>query len=258
MSGPELGRPFVEAANPAHPSLIDTEHAMDALFGVVNIPNVVWIDEQGMIVRPAEPGWPPPPPERPEGGGAGRVRYRFLEGGQDRRHYADAIRDWAAKGGTSEYALTPDEVIARSQPRPIEVSQAAAEFELGVHLWRAGRRAAAIGHFNAAHRLQPENWTYKRQAWSAVSAERGEGPMALFAQGPADGDTEPWPFDSSFWAEVERLGPDEYYPRTDVVRFPVPSPQRRFGRVGPHPLPPLPLRRARGFVRHPGRRVRAG
>ena len=31
---------------------------MDALFGVVNIPNVVWIDEQGIIVRPAEPGWP--------------------------------------------------------------------------------------------------------------------------------------------------------------------------------------------------------
>ena len=33
---------------------------MDALFGVVNIPNVVWIDEDGVIVRPAEPGWPGP------------------------------------------------------------------------------------------------------------------------------------------------------------------------------------------------------
>ena len=33
---------------------------MGELFGVVNIPNVVWIDEDGMIVRPAEPGWPPP------------------------------------------------------------------------------------------------------------------------------------------------------------------------------------------------------
>ena len=34
-------------------------HQMDALFGVVNIPNIVWIDEAGTIVRPAEPGWSP-------------------------------------------------------------------------------------------------------------------------------------------------------------------------------------------------------
>ncbi len=25
---------------------------------MINIPNVVWIDEQGTIVRPPEPGWP--------------------------------------------------------------------------------------------------------------------------------------------------------------------------------------------------------
>ncbi len=60
LSGAEAARPFIEAAAPAHPSLIDTTHQMDALFGVVNIPNVVWIDENGVIVRPAEPGWPGP------------------------------------------------------------------------------------------------------------------------------------------------------------------------------------------------------
>ena len=46
---------------------------MDALFGVVNIPNVVWIDEQGMIVRPAEPGWPDARTRA-----AGRLRWRSL------------------------------------------------------------------------------------------------------------------------------------------------------------------------------------
>jgi hypothetical protein len=58
LSGPEASRPYIEAAHPEHPSLLDPTHQVDSLFGVVNIPNVVWIDEAGMIVRPAEPGWP--------------------------------------------------------------------------------------------------------------------------------------------------------------------------------------------------------
>ncbi len=51
--------------SPTHPSLIDRHHAMAELFGVINIPNSVWIDEQGMIVRPAEAAPPPRRLERP-------------------------------------------------------------------------------------------------------------------------------------------------------------------------------------------------
>jgi hypothetical protein len=223
MTGPDVAREFVDAAAPRHPSLIDVTHEMDALFGVVNIPNVVWVDERGMIVRPAEPGWPPRPPRPPRPPGEERAARdpnrparppSFVDGGQDRNTYPDALRDWVEKGSASEFALSPAEVVARSQPRPIAVSQAAAEFELANHLWRAGRRDSAIAHFNTSHRLQPENWTYKRQAWSVVSAERVEGPMGLFAQGPTDDDTEPWPFDSDFRTDVARLGPGEYYPKT--------------------------------------------
>ena len=58
LSGPEASRPFIEAAQAEHPSLLDPMHQLDALFGVVNIPNVIWIDENGVIVRPPEPGWP--------------------------------------------------------------------------------------------------------------------------------------------------------------------------------------------------------
>src|SRR4029453_8881024 len=63
-AGPEACRPFIEAAHPEHPSLIDTTHRMAELFGVINIPNGVWIDEHGVIVRPVEQASPHPPTER--------------------------------------------------------------------------------------------------------------------------------------------------------------------------------------------------
>src|SRR5439155_13294932 len=58
MGGAVVARPFIEAARPEHPSLIDVAHVLDERFGVVNVPNGVWIDEEGTIVRPAEPAFP--------------------------------------------------------------------------------------------------------------------------------------------------------------------------------------------------------
>jgi hypothetical protein len=231
LSGPEASRPFIEAARPEHPSLLDPEHRMDALFGVVNIPNVVWIDEHGLIVRPAEPGWPdarqrlpdnirdglpklsraktaPPPPARPIGLGA------MVSGGQDRQGYAAPLRDWVENGPASRYALTPAEVVARSQPRSLDLSAGAAHFELANYLWRRGRRRLAIDHFNQAHRLQPGNWTYKRQAWSLVGNERVGGEFGRFAQGPLAGEEDDWPFVSDFRSDTALLAEGEYYPRT--------------------------------------------
>jgi hypothetical protein len=204
---------------------------MDALFGVVNIPNVVWVDEAGLIVRPAEPGWPDQTQELPDGmfesmpklGRArnapprpeGAVGQRGAIGtGQDRDSYADAIRDWVAHGPASDFALSPSEVVARSQPRSPAVSEAAAHFELANHLWRAGRRDLAVEHFKACHALQPENWTYKRQAWSLVGNERIGGEFGRFVQGPVKGEEDDWPFDSDFRSDVSVLGEGEYYPKT--------------------------------------------
>jgi hypothetical protein len=225
LSGPEASRPYIEAAKPEHPSLLDPMHTLDSLFGVVNIPNVTWIDEDGIIVRPPEPGWPvdpatlrrPAPSTQRSDDPEAQRRRRLMEllgGGQDRATYADAIRDWVENGAESRYCLTPEEVIARSQPRPKTVSEAAAHFELGNHLWRDGQREAAIRHFNAAHRLQPENWTYKRQAWSLVGNERVGGERGRFAQSPLPGEEAAWPFESDFTTDVFKLEPGQYYPRT--------------------------------------------
>lgn len=41
-------RGFIEAAKPEHPSLIDQHHVLADLFGVINIPSSVWIDEAGI------------------------------------------------------------------------------------------------------------------------------------------------------------------------------------------------------------------
>ena len=233
LSGPEASRPFIEAAHPEHPSLLDPTHRMDALFGVVNIPNVIWINENGVIVRPAEPGWPGETvyPESMRQMLAERARavaeapktdasprpdlIKLLSGGQDRAAYPDAIRDWAHNGTSSLYAMSPDEVVAASQPRGMEQSRAAAHFELANHFWRSGQREAAIRHFNECHRLQPDNWTYKRQAWSLVGNERvGGGDFGRFTQVPVPGEEADWPFASNFDADVAKLEPGQYYPNT--------------------------------------------
>jgi len=233
MSDPQASRPFIEAAKPTHPSLLDPTHSLDALFGVINIPNVVWIDEDGVIVRPAEPGWPPGDhypdwlraflDERDVEREAKAVEVEAadpelaakLRGGQDRDKYPDVIRDWVANGEASPYSLSPGEVIERSQDRPIEKSTGAAHFELANHLWGEGNRDAAFDHFREAHRLQPENWTYKRQAWSIIGNEAaGGGELGRFNQGPTPGSEDDWPFEGDFTTEAGATPAGDYYPRS--------------------------------------------
>jgi hypothetical protein len=204
MGGAAVLRSYIEDAAPEHPSLIDEAHVMDSLFGITNIPESVWIDEHGMIVRIRDAAVPPPVMRpnakgEPEPYGLGG-RYGF-----DADADAIRLRDWAAKGAQSEYVLTPEQVIARCVPRPIEMSQAAAHFELAQHLWRReGFSDATLHHFGAAHTLQPDNITYKRQAYSAYSFGRGDGnEFSRFRQAPV-GD-EQWPFVSNFTIDMERL-----------------------------------------------------
>jgi hypothetical protein len=210
----EAPRRYVERAHPEHPSLIDQAHVLDELFGIVNVPSGVWIDENGTIVRPPEtafaprPESPPTPPSRPTAMQAPAaappqmspyMRAVLAEAAKlrvDREKYATALRDWARNGAASRYVLSPDEVLARSRPRPFEEGEAAAHFELGQHLYHVGLQTAAEGHFRLAHRLQPGNWTYKRQAW--VMAHPEQGPTEIY--------------DSDWLTDVQKAGAENYYP----------------------------------------------
>ena len=221
VSGAEVARPFVDKAQAEHPSLIDTAHELVAKFGVNNIPSGTWIDERGTIVRPAEPAWPEPAPQAPARAevplDARQQHVRRLVTDRivsHRERYANAVLDWANQGAASRFALSPQEVVALSQPRPPEFARAAAHFELAQHMWSAGMRDGAIAHFRVAHRLQPDNWTYKRQAWSLISFETQPGPRARLRQWPAEGQETAWPFESDFERDLERLPRGDYYPDT--------------------------------------------
>jgi hypothetical protein len=192
---------WIERARPEHPSLIDQAHAVDALFGITNVPSGVWIDEVGTIVRPPEPAFPVRRETTRElpAGLSPRMTAMLTEARRIRtepERYVAALRDWVEHGAASRYALPPDEVIERSQPRGVEAATAAAHFELGQHLVRQGDTASAVPHFRAAHRLQPDNWTYKRQAWSLADPE----------QGPTD------LYDGDWLSDVQKIGAEHYYP----------------------------------------------
>jgi hypothetical protein len=207
--GAEAARPWIEAAHPEHPSLVDTAHVVDEVLGVVNVPNALWIDESGIIVRPAEPAWI----ERLGGESPGRaeaaepsseqakvsaaVRAETAKMRIDPPRYRAMIDDWVEHGSASQYVLLHHEVIGRSEPRSADGAQAAAHFEIGQFLHRDGRHPAAIEHWREAHRLQPDNWTYKRQAWS-LEAPDSVGHIEAYGTG---------------WLEdVHALGAENYYP----------------------------------------------
>ena len=199
--GVEAVRPYVERAAPSHPSLIDAAHVTGELFGFVNVAAAVWIDEDGMIVRHAhtpalrraeisEPTDDMPPAIQEMLRTAKRIRISDPDG------YRAALLDWVDKGAASEHALSADEVVRRSAARPAAHAEAAACFEIGQHLQRQGHGDDAVAWFKRAHAGHPENWTYKRQAWSIIDP---------VLQDP--GET----YGTSWAAELARSGPEQYY-----------------------------------------------
>jgi AhpC/TSA family protein len=192
---------WIEAAKPTYPCLIDERHLVADLYGMVNVPNAVWIDEAGVIVRPAEAA-----------GSSDAFRRHFDRGTKQmsadglaerervRRAYFDALRDWVAHGPLSRFALAPDEVRRRLVGVTEAQTRAAAAFRLGQYLARHGRLDAARPYFAEARRLRPESWAYRRQTWE------------LEEPGKAGG--------AEFWAAVDALGDRPYYPPPEMEGMP--------------------------------------
>jgi hypothetical protein len=201
-------RPFSDRAKPTHPSLIDPSLSLVDLFGITNVPFGLWIDEDGVIVRPAEVAFAPSGREGPSGSGAippglpperQKVIAQMTSTIGDTDRYAAAVRDWVDKGASSPFVMGPAEVVANSRARTADMARAAAEYELAQHLHRSGNKLEAVPHFQQAHLLDPENWSYPRNAFAIVDPEEMGNP-----------------YGTDLLTEVARVGPETFYPELKI------------------------------------------
>ena len=193
-------RSWIENAAPSYPALIDRDHRLSELYNMVNVPQAVWIDEAGRIVRPAE--------------NAGAFEaFRSLnfetmtvpEGKQQtaaaaKATYVQAVRDWVLSGKDSGHVFDAEQARAHTALPSAEIAQAHCHFRLGQYLLRHDRVDEGQENLVEASRLHPASWNIWRQA-----AETNDTGLAA---GP------------EFWARVNALGDSYYYPPVDMAGMP--------------------------------------
>ena len=153
---PDDARPWIDAAKPSHPSVVDTKHVLADLYNIVNVPTVLWIDERGRIVRPNDVAF-------------GTDTFKHITGLEAAKHLG-ALRAWVR----GEAAAIPETRARQLQRLPTAEDQhARAEFGLGEWLFERGRREAAARHFLRAGELAPHDFTIRR----GTMPMRGVDPM---------------------------------------------------------------------------------
>ena len=188
------------AALPEYPCLIDERHQVSVLYGMVNVPSAVWIDEEGRIVRPPEPAgvtedfkaidlasfsMPPDAVER---------------GSHHRNRYLAAVRDWVRRGPDSPAVLPADDVRRRMSGSGPDAARGAAHFRLAETLYRRKDPDGAQLHFAEAVRLWPQNWAYQRQARQLADPDT----VGELDAGP------------EFWRSLTARGDGAFYPAVDL------------------------------------------
>ena len=132
------------------PVAIDPDHRVSDVFGVVNVPSTVWLDEDGRVVKP--------PTIAP-----GDDQFADYTEVSSSAHH-DALRHWVAGG----------QAPATEQPEDSDTVRAArAERRLAAWLHREGDSEAAARHFQAAIDLAPLDFSIRRSSMPA----RGQDPL---------------------------------------------------------------------------------
>lgn len=196
----EAARPWVEEASPTYVTLIDQNHELSTLYNMVNVPQAVWIDESGTIVRPTETG-----------GSLDILReFDFEAGGfkpeatqraaAAKKAYHAAVRDWAINGSSSRHAFDAETARAHVPAMSADQALAHAKFQLGQYLRQHDRQDEADQLFAECRQLHPDSWNIFRE-----TTER-------MATGIAAGE--------EFWGKVMSLGDKAYYAPIDMDGLP--------------------------------------
>jgi hypothetical protein len=192
----EAARPWVDAASPTYVTLIDQNHLLSSLYNMVNVPQAVWIDEHGRVVRPTETG-----------GSIDILREFDMQAGAFKPEataraqaakatYLDAVKDWALLGSESRFAFNPEQVRSHVPIMSDEIALAHAKFQLGQYLARQGRADEADALFEECRTLHPDSWNIFRQTSEKMETGIAGGP--------------------EFWEKVMALGDKAYYASIDM------------------------------------------
>ncbi|SHN45375.1 TlpA disulfide reductase family protein [Cryptosporangium aurantiacum] len=139
--------PWHAEAGTTHPALVDVDGVAADAFDIVNVPTVVWLDEDGRIVRPQD---------------SQTATDRF----RDWNHLsadasAEALRRWVVNG---DPGLTLDQVREHLRLPSDDDQRARAETRLASWLATNGHADAAERHFAAAADAAPHNVALRRSA----------------------------------------------------------------------------------------------
>jgi hypothetical protein len=192
--------PWIEAAKPTYPTLIDREHRLAELYGVVNVPQAIWIDESGRIVRQAEAAGAYE--------GFRKMNRATRELPEDvarltteaKTTYLNAVRDWARRGAASEHSLSAEVARAHLPVLTEDMATAQAMFRLGQFLLRLGEKEEGDRWLGEASRRHPDSWCIWRQGAGVTEL----GLAAL----------------PEFWERVDALGDKRYYAPVDMEGMP--------------------------------------
>ena len=151
---PDDVRPWVEGIS--FPVLIDPNHILTELYAISNVPTVVWISEDDVIVRP-------------NGVAFGTDMFKDFTGVEAAPHM-EAVKRWV-RG--AEPPIAPDEARRAVGDLSADEVLARLHFRVAVQARHRGDQATARRHFERAGELAPNDFTIRRASMPLV----GEDPF---------------------------------------------------------------------------------